>query len=124
MAAEPSGQALAADTATASLHVVESAVALARAEAKLVLVRARALFVGALIAGLGALVAIAFAGLTLVLVALGPLVLAPIGAQPAPLVVALSLAMAFSLAGGLLAWLGWRRFARRALDDDQTGVNA
>jgi hypothetical protein len=122
MADEPSGQALAEYTATASLRVLESAVALARAEAKLVLVRARALFVGALIAALGALMAVAFATLTLVLVALGPLVLAPRSTEPTPLLIALGIAVGFSLIGALGAWIGWRRFGRRALNDDQTGA--
>ncbi len=122
MAAEPTGNALAHDAASASLRVIESAVALARAEAKLVVVRARTLFTAALVVALGVVVAISFAQLTLILLTLSPLFVAP-GTPwgPEPLFISLGIAICLVLVGGGVAWWGFRRLGQRALEGQDGG---
>jgi hypothetical protein len=124
MMAEQTGSALAHDAAGASLRVVESAVALARAEAKLVVVRARTLFIAALVLMLGVVVAVSFAQLTLILLALAPLFVAsgaPLGLAPQPFFVALGVAVCLLLLGGGCAWWGFKRLGERAPQGNDGG---
>jgi hypothetical protein len=124
MAAEPTRHALVHDAAGASLGVLESAVALARAEAKLVVVRARTLFVAALVVALGVVIAVSFAQLALILVTVSPLFVvagSPLAAAPMPYFVALGLAFCIALGGGITAFLAWRKLGERALGDQDGG---
>jgi len=117
MIAEPTGSALAHDAAGASVRVVESAVALARAEAKLVIVRARTMFVAALVLMLGVVVAVSFAQLALLLLALAPLFVAsgaPLGLAPQPFLIALGVAVCLLLFGGGCVWWGFKRLGEQA----------
>jgi hypothetical protein len=121
MAAEHSGNALAHDAASASLRVLESAVALARAEAKLVLVRARTMFVAAVVMVLGVVVAVSFAQLTLILLTVSPLFVAsgaPLGLAPERFLLALGLALFLMILGGLGALWGFKRLGKRAASND------
>jgi hypothetical protein len=120
MSAEPTRHPLAHDAAGASIRVLESAVALARAEAKLVVVRARTLFIAALVVVLGVLIAVSFAQLALILVTVSPLFVmagSPLAAEPAPYFVALGLALCVALGGGITAFLAWRKLGERALGE-------
>jgi hypothetical protein len=99
------------------LRVLESAVALARAEAKLVVVRARTLFIAAIVLVLGVVVAVSFAQLTLILLTLAPLFVAsgaPLGFAPQPFLIALGVAVCLLLLGGGCVWWGFTRLGERA----------
>jgi hypothetical protein len=112
----------AGDAVGASLRVVESAVELARAEAKLAAARARSLFMSGLVAGLGVLMAISFVELTLVLIALSPLFLdsqAPWPPAPRPLLLTLAISIGLGLCGAVVAWAAWRRI-KAPEDNDAT----
>lgn len=94
------GHAATHEAVTASLRVVESAIELARAEAKLAGLRARTLAAHAVALVLGGIVAMTFVALSLVILTIAPLILAPhaaIGRTPWPL--ALSLALSLLIAG-------------------------
>jgi hypothetical protein len=112
MAATPGDEGLARDAVASSVRVVENAVELARAEVKLLVVRARHLVIEAVTMGLGAVVAVTFVELTLILAALSPLFIgeknAP--ASPWPLIASLAISLGVACAGGIVAWLAWRRF--------------
>jgi hypothetical protein len=112
MAATPGNEELARDAVASSVRVVENAVELARAEVKLLMVRARHLAVEAVTMGLGAIVAVTFIELTLILAALSPLFVGDRSQSPSPWPLIASLAVSFGMAcsGALVAWLAWRRF--------------
>jgi hypothetical protein len=117
MSAEPTPHPLGHDAAGASIRVLESAVALARAEAKLVVVRARTLFVAALVVALGAFVAVSFAQLVLILVTVSPLFVIAGSPSTTPYLVALGLALCVALGAGITAVLAWRKLGERALGE-------
>ena len=94
------------------MRVVENAVELARAEAKLLALRARHMAVEAVTMGVGVVVALTFVELTLILAALSPLFVAghSLPASPWPLIVSIAIALVIAAGGALAAWLAWRRF--------------
>ena len=112
MVATPGKEGLAHDPVASSVRVVENAVDLARAEVKLLVVRARHLMVEAVTMGIGAIIAMTFVELTLILAALSPLFVgaknAPV--SPWPLIASLAISLGMAAAGGVVAWLAWRRF--------------
>jgi hypothetical protein len=112
MAVAPRDEHLAHDAVASSVRVVESAVELARAEAKLLVLRARHMAVEAIAMGLGVVVAITFIEVTLILAAISPLYLAghSLPATPWPLLASIGIALTLAAGGGLVAWLAWRRF--------------
>ncbi len=105
MATSP-GHAASHEAVAASLRVVESAIELGRAEAKLAGVRARVLATHALTLLLGSIVAMTFVALSLVILAVAPLVLAPhasLGRPPWPLALSLCVSLAIVGAGAKAA---------------------
>ena len=112
MSATPTQEELAHDAVASSVHVVESAVALARAEAKLLVARAQRKLVNALTLGLGVLVSLTFVELTLILLTLSPLFVPgeKLPFQPYPLLIALGIALGVATGGAVVAWTAWRRF--------------
>jgi len=112
MAAPPTQEELAHAAVASSVRVVESAVELARAEAKLLVVRARRTLVDALVVGLGVIVTLTFVGLTLILVTLSPLFVPgrELPFRPYTLLVSLAIALGLAFGGGVVAWTAWRRF--------------
>jgi hypothetical protein len=94
------------ESALAVRQVVESAVALARAEGSLVLVHARHVFVRAIGALLACMLATSAAQVTLVLIALSPVLFA--SSSPTSLLVALIPAVGLTGLGTCLAFLSWR----------------
>lgn len=110
----PAQQTLAHDAVLASEHVLQSAVALARAEAKLLALRARAELIGALLLGVGTAVAGLFVALCLVIFALSPLVVgggrdSVLGSDFTPVGVSLAISIALAATGAVVAYLGIRR---------------
>ena len=110
----PAQQTFAQEAVLASENVLKSAVALARAEAKLLALRARAELIGALLVGVGTAVAGLFVALCLVIFALSPLVVgrgagSVLGSDFTPVGVSLGISAALAATGGLVAWLGVRR---------------
>jgi hypothetical protein len=110
----PAQQTLAHDAMLASENVLKSAVALARAEAKLFALRARAELIGALLLGVGAAMAGLFVALCLVIFALSPLVVgrgpgSVLGSDFTPVGVSLGISAALAASGAIVAWLGIRR---------------
>jgi len=126
----PAEHTLAEDAVLASEHVLKSVVALARAEAKLFALRARAELVGALFVIGGVLTAGLFIALCLVILTLSPLVLAREGmagvpsSDFVPVGVSLGIALALALAGGVVAWLGVRRLRVGTTREDDAGGTA
>jgi len=112
MAATPGNEQLAHDAVASSVRVVENAVELARAEARLLVVRARHLLVEAVTMGLGAIVAVTFVELTLILAALSPLFIGERSGTPSPwpLLASVAVSLGMAVSGGLVAWFAWRRF--------------
>jgi len=112
MAIAPREEGVAADAVASPVRVVENAVELARAEAKLLAVRARHMAVEAAAMGVGVVVALTFVELTLILAALAPLFIAnrSLPASPWPLLVSIGIALVIAAGGALAAWLAWRRF--------------
>lgn len=112
MAATPTQEELTHDAVASSVRVVESAVELARAEAKLVVARARRTLVSALTIGVGVFVSLTFVQLTLILVTLSPLFVPgerpPF--RPYPLLVSIGIALGLAVGGAAVAWTAWRRF--------------
>ncbi len=115
------------EAVSASLRVVESAIALARAETKLALIRGRELATHALALVLGGLVAMTFLALTLVIVSLSPVSAAPSAALrvawlplPWPFLLSLSASVAITLAGTWVAIAALRRL-KSISSADQTG---
>lgn len=100
-AAEP-----AHDPALAARHVVETAVDLARAEAKLVLVHTRHVFVRAMGAILALMVATSAAQVTLLLVAFSPVLFA--SGSSNSMLVALLPSVGLTGLGACLAFVAWR----------------
>jgi hypothetical protein len=117
MTSSSSEAAPAPDATSVPTHVVESALALVRAELKLVFIQARVLIVSALLLAGGALAAAFFFGLALILAAAAPaLGSMPLGtAAPAPVFLALGVALALALAGGVGAFLALRRLRSTAV---------
>jgi len=118
------------EAVSASLRVVESAIALARAETKLAVMRGRELAAHALALLLGGLVAMTFLALTLVIVSLSPLSAAPSAALrvawlplPWPFVLSLSASVAITLAGTWVAIAAFRRL-KSISSADPTGERA
>jgi hypothetical protein len=112
MAATPTQEELTPNAVASSVRVVESAVELARAEAKLLVVRARRMLVEALTLGLGVMVALTFMELTLILVALSPLFVPgrELPFRPYTLLVSIGIALGVAFGGAVVAWSAWRRF--------------
>ena len=90
------------DPALASTRLIESAIELARAEAKLALTHARGLLVRAVIALLAVLIAISFAHAALIIIALSPLMIA--ADHPIAFVVALGPALLLTAIAGYIAF--------------------
>lgn len=111
MAIAPRGEGVAHDAVASSVRVVENAVELARAEAKLLALRARHMAVEAVTVGVGVVVALTFLELTLILLALSPLFVAgrSLPASPWPLIVSIGIALLIAAGGAFAAWLGFRR---------------
>ena len=124
----PAQQTLAHDAALASEHVLKSAVALARAEAKLLALRARAEFISALIVVVGVTTAGLFVALCLVILALSPLVLGretmarTFGSELTPVGLSLGISLALALGGAALAWSGVRRLRAGTTRENDTGA--
>jgi hypothetical protein len=104
------------DAVSASLRVVQSAVALARAETQLAVLRGRELAAHALALLLGGLVAMTFLASTLVILSLSPVSAAPTAALrvawlpvPWPLLLSLAVSVAITLAGTWVALSAFRR---------------
>lgn len=93
---------LSRDPAAASARLIESAIELARAEAKLALTHTRALVVRAVIAILAVLIAISFAHAALVTIALSPLLLA--ADHPLALIGALAPSLLFTAIAAYVAY--------------------
>jgi hypothetical protein len=112
MTVAPRGEDLAHDAVASSVRVVENAVELARAEAKLLVVRARHMAVEVVAMGIGAVVALTFVQVSLILAAVSPLFFADraVSPTPWPLVASIGIALTLAAAGGLVAWFAWRRF--------------
>lgn len=115
------------EAVSASLRVVESAIALARAETKLALVRGRELAAHAIALLLGGLVAMTFLALTLVIVSLSPVSAAPSAALrvawlplPWPFLLSLSASVAITVAGTWVAIAAFRRL-KSVSAADETG---
>jgi hypothetical protein len=122
----PAQPTLAHDAVLASEHVLKSAVALARAEAKLLALRARAELFGALLVGVGAAVAGLFVALCLVIFALSPLVVgrgagSVLGSDFTPVGVSLGISAALATIGALIAWMGVRRLRAGASSEKGAG---
>lgn len=123
----PAEQTLAHDAVLASEHVLKSAVALARAEARLLALRARAELVGALFVGVGVAMAGLFVALDLVIFALSPLVLGRggsagvFGSDFTPVAVSLGISAVLALSGGGIAWFGVRRLREGTSRDNDAG---
>lgn len=117
MAVTPPGQVVTHEAVSASLRVVESAIALARAETKLAALRARELVSHALVLVLSGLVATTFLALTLVIVSLSPVTAAPSTAfhaasglpLPWPFLLSLIASIAITAAGTWVAVAAFRR---------------
>lgn len=123
----PAQQTLAHDAALASEHVLKSVVALARAEAKLLALRARAELIGALIVVVGVTTAGLFVALCLVILALSPLVLgrenvaSAFGSELTPVGLSLGLSLLLALGGVALAWSGVRRLRTGTAQENDAG---
>jgi hypothetical protein len=117
MAVMPTGSAVTHEAVSASLRVVESAIALARAETKLAVARAEMLATEAARLLLGGLLAMTFVALTLVIVTLAPLVvghdatlrLVPSLPIPWPLLLSLTVALALAATGVKIAFSALHR---------------
>jgi hypothetical protein len=128
MAVMSTGRAVTEEAVSASLRVVESALALARAETKLAFVRARLLATHAVALLLGGLIAMTFFALTLVIVTLSPLILAPsaghglagILSSTWPFFLSLSASVAIAGTGAWVALSALRRI--RAWENDAGAV--
>jgi hypothetical protein len=101
------------EPALAARHVVESAVDLARAEASLVLVHAHHVFVRAVGALLACMLAISAAQVTLVLIALSPVLFA--SSSTTSLLAALIPAVGLTGLGACLALVAWRGLGSRGM---------
>ena len=125
MAVMPMGQAVTHEAVSASLRVVESAIALARAETKLAVARAEALATEAARLVLGGLLAMTFVALTLVIVALAPLVvgheatlrLLPGLPVPWPFLLSLLIALGLAATGLKIALSALRRLRANTSED-------
>jgi hypothetical protein len=98
----------------ASLAVVEGAIDLARAEARLALLQTRTSAVSAFVVVLCVFVAVTFVQLTLILVAISPLYVSLAGAtSPRPLLVSLGISVGLLVTSALLARAAWHRMNPR-----------
>jgi hypothetical protein len=106
----PPDEGVAGDAVRASLAVVEGAIELARAEAKLALLQARTSAISAFVVVLCVLMAVTFIELTLVLIAISPLYVA-VDAPPSvrPLLVSLGISVGLVVASALVARSAWHR---------------
>jgi hypothetical protein len=124
MAVMPAGHVVTHEAVSASLRVVESAIALARAEAKLAVLRGRELAAHAIVLLLGGFIAITFLALTLVIVSFSPLTtVASAGLHaglplPWPFLLSLSTSAATTLAGTWIALTAFRRLRSISSDED------
>lgn len=98
--------ALARDPAAATANVVESAIELARAEARLVLTHARNVAIRAVTALLAVLIASSFAQVVLILLALSPLLVAT--SSLALVLAAFVPSVACTLIGAYVAFRAWK----------------
>jgi hypothetical protein len=114
MSERPNDQSVAGDAVRASLAVVEGAIELARAEAKLVLLQLRTSVTSAFVIILCAITAVSFLELTLILIAISPLYSTP-GATPSPrpLLISLGISVGFVVTSVLVARAAWLRMDPR-----------
>ncbi len=106
----PSAPGSTEDAVRASLAVVEGAIDLARAEAKLGLIQARTSVTSAFLVVLCVITAVSFAELTLVLIAIAPLYsVLDTAPSPRPLLVSLGIAVGLTLTSALVARAAWQR---------------
>jgi hypothetical protein len=101
------------DAVRASLSVVEGAIELARAEARLALLQARTSVVSGFVVILCVITAVTFLELTLVLVAISPLVTLNALPSARPLLISLGLALGLVVASTLIARAAWQRMDPR-----------
>jgi ABC-type nickel/cobalt efflux system permease component RcnA len=106
------GDQLAPDPALAAVRVVESAVDLARAEARLVLARSRAVVVATVSALLAVLMATSAAQVALLLVALSPILL--MSGSPTAFGLAFAFSVVVTILGIYLAFRALRRLRNEA----------
>jgi hypothetical protein len=126
MGVTPSGQAVTHEALSASLRVVEGAIALARAETKLAVIRLRELATQAVVLVLGGLMAITFLALTLVIVSLAPLTAAPSTSfhvatsvpLPWPFLLSLTASAGITVAGIWVALAAFRRLKSLSSNED------
>jgi hypothetical protein len=112
MAESPHDQEIAGDAVRASLAVVEGAIDLARAEAKLALMQARTSVTSGFVIVLCAITAVSFLELTLILIAISPL-FASSAPSPRPLLISLGISVGIVVASGLVARAAWHRMDPR-----------
>jgi hypothetical protein len=104
----------ATDAVRASVAVVEGAIELARAEAKLALLQARTSVTSAFVVLLCVITAVSFLELTLILIAISPLYAAlDAGPSSRPLLISLGISVGLVVASGLVARAAWHRMDPR-----------
>lgn len=102
------------DAVRASLAVVEGAIELARAEAKLALLQAKTSVTSAFVVLLCVITAVSFLELTLILIAVSPLYAAlDAGPSTRPLLISLGISVGLVVASGLVARAAWLRMDPR-----------
>jgi hypothetical protein len=114
MSESPSDQNVASDAVRASLAVVEGAIELARAEAKLALLQIRTSVTSAFLIILCAITAVSFFELTLILIAISPLYATPgVAPSPRPLLISLGISVGLVVTSVLVARAAWLRMDPR-----------
>jgi hypothetical protein len=110
----PHDQDVTGEAVRASLAVVEGAIDLARAEAKLALLQARTSAISAFVVVLCAMMAVTFVELTLILIAISPLY-AALDTPPSarPLLVSLGISVGLVIVSALVARAAWHRMDPR-----------
>jgi hypothetical protein len=110
----PRDQDVTGEAVRASLAVVEGAIDLARAEARLALLQARTSALSAFVVVLCVFMAVSFVQVTLILVAISPLYVS-VGdsASPRPLLVSIGISVGLVVTCALLARAAWHRMNPR-----------